>query len=104
VQVLLAEARIDAGRISPDIGQPLRRLIIATGATHAYGPRRGRPSAWLKTLEDGPHCRHLLLASNRRDARPCRPSGPATTFVIVGGPMGVELAGALANWRTSRWP
>jgi NADH dehydrogenase len=81
---------------------PFDRLIIATGAQHAYfGNGDWEFSApGLKTIDDATYLRRrILLAFERAETEP----DPAEqrrllNFVIVGGgPTGVEMAGAIAE-------
>ena len=81
---------------------PFDRLIIATGAQHAYfGNGDWEFSApGLKTIDDATYLRRrILLAFERAETEP----DPAEqrrllNFVVVGGgPTGVEMAGAIAE-------
>jgi NADH dehydrogenase len=78
-------------------------LILATGVRHAYfGHDEWEPHApGLKTLEDATLIRRRILTSLERAEREADPERRAAllTFLIVGGgPTGVELAGAIAEW------
>jgi NADH dehydrogenase len=81
---------------------PFDRLIIATGAQHAYfGNGHWEFSApGLKTIDDATYLRRrILLAFERAETEP----DPAEqrrllNFVVIGGgPTGVEMAGAIAE-------
>src|SRR6202021_953805 len=81
---------------------PYDKLILATGARHAYfGHDEWEPFApGLKTLEDATTLRRRILGAFERAERETDPQRRAAllTFVIVGaGPTGVELAGTIAE-------
>jgi NADH dehydrogenase len=104
VRVLLAEVRSidpERRRVILDGGElPYDRLILATGATHAYfGHDEWAPFApGLKSLEDAFEIRRRILLAFEMAEREEDPGRrvPWLSFVIVGaGPTGVELAGAL---------
>jgi len=81
---------------------PYDRLIIATGARHAYFGHDDWASyaPGLKTIDDATYLRRRILlaferAENEEDAEERK---RLLTFVIVGGgPTGVEMAGAIAE-------
>ena len=74
-------------------------LIVATGATHAYfgHPEWAAYAAGLKTLDDALEIRRKVLLAFEAAEREADPERQQRllTFVIGGGPTGVELAGAL---------
>jgi NADH dehydrogenase len=81
---------------------PFDRLIVATGAEHAYFGHDdwARYAPGLKTIDDATYLRRrILLAFEKAEGE----SDPAErrallNFVIVGGgPTGVEMAGAIAE-------
>jgi len=99
-------AGIDAGRraVLTEGGReiPYDRLVLATGARHAYFGHDDWEAVapGLKKITDATHIRErVLLAFERAETEP----DPAErsrllSFVVVGaGPTGVELAGALAE-------
>ena len=78
------------------------RLILASGARHAYfsHPEWESFAPGLKTLEDALAIRRLVLLAFERAEREPDPARRQTllTFVVVGGgPTGVELAGAIGE-------
>lgn len=84
---------------------PYDRLIVATGASHAYFGHDdwARHAPGLKTIEDAQDIRNrILLAYEQAEVEPHESKKKVlTTFVIVGGgPTGIELAGALAEIAT----
>lgn len=90
------EVIVDGRRIGYD------RLILATGAQHAYfGHDDWEPFApGLKTIDDATALRaRILLAFERAEMEPDPAERQALlNFVIVGGgPTGVEMAGAIAE-------
>jgi NADH dehydrogenase len=106
VEVVLGEAvSIDVpGRrvVLADGEVPYDRLIVATGATHAYFGHDdwAAHAPGLKTVEDATAIRRRVLlafeAAEREDDPMRRKAW--LNFVIVGaGPTGVEMAGALAE-------
>src|SRR5947207_4421741 len=77
-------------------------LILATGATHHYfGNDQWAPLApGLKTVEDATEIRRrVLLAFERaeREPDPGKRRAWLNFVIVVGGPQGVELAGALGE-------
>ena len=107
VTVLLGEvARLDpdAHCLELSDGRTLDydRLVLATGATHAYfGHDDWAPHApGLKTLDDALEIRRrILLAFERAEAEddPVARAAWLTFAIVGGGPTGVELAGTLAE-------
>ncbi len=106
VSVLLAEATaVDVpGKrvVLADGVVDYDRLIVATGATHAYFGHDdwAEQAPGLKTLKDALRIRQrILLAFEVAEREPDEARRRAwMTFVIVGGgPTGVELAGTLAE-------
>jgi NADH dehydrogenase len=104
VTVLLAEASaidlrnrrvlLEDGEITYD------RLVVATGATHAYfgHDEWSRHAPGLKSIEDAFEIRRRVLLAFEAAEREDDPGEQRLwlTFVVVGaGPTGVELAGAL---------
>lgn len=99
-------AGVDAGRrcVLTESGReiPYDRLVLATGARHAYFGHDDWEEAapGLKKITDATQIRErVLLAFERAETEP-DPAERARllTFVVVGaGPTGVELAGALAE-------
>lgn len=87
-----------------DDGSEVRfdRLIIATGASHAYfGHDEWEEFApGLKTLEDATTIRRRMLTAfedAERETDPAEQAALLTFVVIGGGPTGVELAGTIAE-------
>ncbi|WP_018462134.1 NAD(P)/FAD-dependent oxidoreductase [Thermus oshimai] len=76
---------------------PYTHLILATGSRpHDLGvPGVGRHALFLKGLEDAQRIRQRLLLALEGAAREER---PLRLLVVGGGPTGVELAGALAEF------
>lgn len=76
---------------------PYRRLIVATGSRpHALGiPGAAAYTYPLKTLEDALRIRYALLYRLEEAARR---GAPFRVLVVGGGPTGVELAGAMAEF------
>jgi NADH dehydrogenase len=81
---------------------PYDKLIIATGARHAYFGH----DAWaafapgLKTIDDATHLRrNILLAFEKAESTDnAEERRKLLTFVVIGGgPTGVEMAGAIAE-------
>ncbi|WP_337845957.1 NAD(P)/FAD-dependent oxidoreductase [Thermus sp.] len=72
-------------------------LLVATGnRPHDLGvPGVGRHAFFLKSLEDAQRIRRRLLLALEKAAREGR---PLRLLVVGGGPTGVELAGALAEF------
>ena len=106
VSVMLAEATaVDVtGKrlVLADGAVEYDRLIVATGATHAYFGRDdwAEHAPGLKTLRDALRIRQrILMAFEVAEREPDEARRRAwMTFVIVGGgPTGVELAGTLAE-------
>lgn len=104
--VLLAEVSgIDLRRrvvLAEDRPLPFDRLIVATGARHAYFGQDGwaRHAPGLKRIDDATYLRRrILLAFERAEAECCPDLRAALlSFVVVGGgPTGVEMAGAIAE-------
>lgn len=104
VTVLLA----DATRIDPENRRVILadgeigydRLLLATGATHAYfgHDEWSRHAPGLKSIEDAFEIRRRVLLAFEAAEREKDPAKRRVwlTFVVVGaGPTGVELAGAL---------
>jgi NADH dehydrogenase len=77
------------------------RLIVATGAEHAYFGHDWSSSApGLKTIDEATYLRRrILLAFERAEAEPDpEERRRLMSFVVVGGgPTGVEMAGAIAE-------
>jgi NADH dehydrogenase len=105
-RVVLAEVSgVDLARnevIAEDRRIPFDRLILATGARHAYF---GRPD-WaaaapgLKTIDDATYLRRRILLAFERaetEADPAERRRLLTFVVAGGGPTGVEMAGAIAE-------
>ena len=111
VQVLLADVRgIDAanrrvivsGADAGDNAFAYDYLILATGAAHAYfGHAEWAARApGLKTLDDALEMRRRVLLTfeaAERESDPVKRQRLLTFVIVVGGPTGVELAGALAE-------
>jgi NADH dehydrogenase len=106
IEVLLAEATavdVEGRRVVLADGElAYDRLIVATGASHAYfgHDEWARFAPGLKTVEDALEIRRrVLYAFEAAEREPDAALQQAwLTFVIVGaGPTGVELAGALAE-------
>src|SRR6516162_1472912 len=81
---------------------PYDTLVLATGVRHAYfGHDEWEPFApGLKTLEDATTLRRRILVAFERAEREIDPKQRAAllTFAIIGaGPIGVELAGTIAD-------
>jgi NADH:quinone reductase (non-electrogenic) len=108
VQVLLGEVvGIDTGerRVELADGKEIGYdyLILATGSRHSYfGHDEWEPVApGLKSLGDALEMRRRVLAafeSAETEEDPARQSALLTFVVVGGGPTGVELAGALAEF------
>jgi NADH:quinone reductase (non-electrogenic) len=81
---------------------PYDRLILATGAQHAYFGH-GEWAAFapgLKTIDDATYIRRRILLAFEKAETESDPAERARlmTFVVVGGgPTGVEMAGAIAE-------
>jgi NADH dehydrogenase len=78
-------------------------LVVAVGATHSYfgKPEWSRLAPGLKTVEDATEIRKRFLLAFEQAELESDPEARqrAVTFVIVGGgPTGVELAGAIAEF------
>ncbi|MBS2026066.1 MAG: NAD(P)/FAD-dependent oxidoreductase, partial [Deltaproteobacteria bacterium] len=106
IDVVLGEVMsIDTARkavVLRDGEVPYDRLVVATGATHAYfgHDEWERHAPGLKSLEDALEIRRrVLLAYEAADREPDPELRKAwMTFVVVGaGATGVELAGALTE-------
>jgi NADH dehydrogenase FAD-containing subunit len=91
-EVVLAQGRI-----------PFDHLVLATGARHSYFGK----DAWamhapgLKSLDDATAMRgRMLLAFERAESEtdPARREALLTFVIVGGGPTGVELAGAVAEF------
>lgn len=83
---------------------PYDYLVLATGATHSYfGKDAWAPYApGLKRTEDALEIRRRILTAfeQAEAASDVAERASLLTFLIGGGgPTGVELAGALPNWR-----
>src|SRR5215469_54650 len=80
---------------------PYDRLIVATGAEHAYfGHDWSSYAPGLKTIDDATYLRRrILLAFERAETEPDPDERRRLlNFVVVGGgPTGVEMAGAIAE-------
>jgi NADH:quinone reductase (non-electrogenic) len=88
--------------IAEDRRIPFDRLILATGARHAYfGHAEWAVAApGLKTIDDATYLRRrILLAFEKAETEPdAAERRRLLTFVVVGGgPTGVEMAGAIAE-------
>jgi NADH dehydrogenase len=88
---------------------PYDTLILATGARHAYfGHDEWEPFApGLKTLEDATTLRRRILVAFERAEREADPEIRAAllTFVVIGaGPIGVEMAGTIADLANDTLP
>ena len=86
---------------------PFDYLIVATGAEHAYfGHDWASYAPGLKTIDDATYLRRrILLAFERAETEPdVDERRRLLNFVVVGGgATGVEMAGAIAEWRSGRW-
>ena len=81
---------------------PLRHLILATGAQHAYFGHDDWAAfaPGLKTIDDATYIRRRILLAFEKAETETDPAERARllNFVIVGGgPTGVEMAGAIAE-------
>lgn len=88
----------DKGRLTYDF------LVLATGtATNFFGLKNvEEKSLGLKDIRDSLNIRHMMLQNLEQAAITCNDDerDALTNFVIVGGgPAGVEMAGALAEFR-----
>ena len=86
---------------------PYDYLVIATGARHAYFGRDDweELAPGLKTVGDATEIRARILTAFEKAemTKDATLRARLLTFVIVGGgPTGVELAGAIADWRAKR--
>jgi NADH dehydrogenase FAD-containing subunit len=86
---------------------PYDYLVLATRTPSNYFGRdawqRWTPS--LKSLQHALTLRHAILGAFEVAENEPDPEKRLAlfTFVLVGGPTGVELAGRLPNWPTGRW-
>ncbi len=83
---------------------PYDYLVLATGtATNFFGMEQvQRHSMGMKSIRDSLNIRHMMLQNLEQAAITCndKEREALTNFVIVGGgPAGVEMAGALAEFR-----
>ncbi|HFB61720.1 MAG TPA: NAD(P)/FAD-dependent oxidoreductase [Bacteroidetes bacterium] len=83
---------------------PYDYLVLATGtATNFFGMEHvQRHSVGMKSIRDSLNIRHMMLQNLEQAAITCndKEREALTNFVIVGGgPAGVEMAGALAEFR-----
>ncbi len=81
---------------------PYDRLILATGAQHAYfGHDEWAPFApGLKTIDDATYIRRRILLAFEKaetEADPHERSRLLNFVIVGGGPTGVEMAGAIAE-------
>ena len=106
VRVLMGEVEgIDVGGRAAILRDgtriPYDTLVLATGATHSYfgHPEWERYAPGLKTLDDARRIRARVLlafeAAEREDDPAARER--LLTFAVIGGPTGVEMAGAIAG-------
>lgn len=101
-RVLLARARavdLEGRRLLLEDGDvlPYRHLVVATGSlpSDLGVPGVGERALLLKTLGQALRVRHRLLMALERAARE---GAPLSLVVVGGGPTGVELSGALAEF------
>ena len=107
VRVVLGDVRaIDARARHVSLGDgstmPYDRLVVATGARHAYfgHDEWERLAPGLKTIEDALEIRRRILLAfetAERERDPERRRALQTFVVVGGGPTGVELAGAIGE-------
>ena len=106
-QVLMDEVvGIDRGARQITLGSgaqlPYDYLVLATGATHSYFGRNDWAlfAPGLKSIEDATEIRRRVLLAFELAERQMVEHGwhPPLNFVVIGGgPMGVELAGAISD-------
>ncbi len=106
VKVMLAEVDgvdTNVGEVITDVGRvAYDKLVIATGARHAYFGREEWAfyAPGLKSLDDATYLRRRILMAFERaenESDPDERRRLMTFAVIGGGPTGVEMAGAIAE-------